>query len=169
MLNRPNLISVLCLILGGCGYEMTGLNHNSSLYPKDVQTVAVPVFTNRSFRRDLEAELTKSIVQDIELHTPYKVVPPDRADTILEGEIVSAGINTVSPDNNTGLPQEQQYTVTVNFTWKNLRTGQILTKRTKFDQHESFFPTLGEDQSIGATAAVERLALGIVQEMQGEW
>ena len=140
-----------------------------SLYREDVQTVAVPVFVNRTFRRGLEAQLTTSVIQQLEEHSPYKVVPADRADTILEGVITDANTTTLSTDNYTGLPQEQSYNITVSFTWKNLRTGQVYTQRRNFDQHTSFFPTLGEAASIGSKDAVQRLATGIIQEMQADW
>jgi hypothetical protein len=83
--------------------------------------------------------------------------------------ITDANTTTLSDDSYTGLPQEQSYNITVSFTWKNLRTGQIYTQRRNFDQHTSFFPTLGEADSIGARDAVQHLALGIVQEMQADW
>jgi hypothetical protein len=168
---------LLCLSLTGCGYQMAGVGDPDpksgyqwkSLYRGDVQTVAVPIFVNRSFHQGLEAQLTTSVIQQLEMHSPYKVVPAARADTILEGVITDANTTTLTTDDYTGLPQEQAYNITVSFTWKNLRTGVIYTQRKNFDQHTSYFPTLGEDQSIGSADAVQRLALGIVQELQADW
>jgi hypothetical protein len=162
------LILGTALATGGCGYQMMGVNH-ANLYRQDIQTVAVPIFLNRTYRQGLETELTKSIIQQLEEHSPYKVVPKDRADTILEGEIVTAPVDLLNPDSNTGLPQEQQYTVVINFTWKNLRTGDILVQRKNFDQRESFFPTLGESASVGSTNTIQQLALAVVNEMQADW
>jgi hypothetical protein len=171
-----------CLILGllfstGCGYQQTGVDNANntpgyqwhSLYRQDIQTVAVPIFTNRTFHRGLENELTKSIIEQMEEHTPYKVVPKDRADTILEGEIVSATTSTLSNDIQTGLPQEQMMTIVVSFTWKNLRTGDILVQRHHFDQLANFVPFLGESSSVGSTNSIQQLSLGIVQELQADW
>ena len=140
-----------------------------SLYRQDIQTVAVPIFVNRTFRRGLETELTKSVIEQMEEHTPYKVVPKERADTILEGEIVSAQTNTLSTDIQTGLPQEQEYTIVVSFTWKNLRTGDILVQRRNFDQRANFVATLGESSSVGSTNAIQQLSLAVVQELQADW
>jgi hypothetical protein len=162
--------------IAGCGYQQSGVYEHEtpgyqwhSLYREDIQSVAVPVFTNRSYRRGDEIVLTKAIIQQIEAHTPYKVVSSQRADTILEGEIVDAHTGTISNDINTGLPQEQVYTLIVNFTWKNLRTGEVLTERRGFAQKASYFPTLGEGTPTGSQAAIERLALDIVQELQADW
>src|SRR5438128_12243361 len=81
---------VLALLLTGCGYHaMQSDYHWSSLYRPDVHTVAVPIFQSTDYHRGVEFQLTKALVNQLELHTPYKVVPRERADTILEGEIVS--------------------------------------------------------------------------------
>lgn len=177
-MNFPVALTIIVLGgLVGCGYQQSGVYDREtapgyqwhSLYREDVQTVAVPTFINRSFRRGLEIELSKAIVKQIEAHTAYKVVSSQRADTILEGEIVAATTGTLSIDPNTGLPQEQLYTVVTSFTWKNLRTGQILVERRNFDQKASYFPTLGEGQFTGSQDGIERLAVGIVQELQSDW
>jgi Lipopolysaccharide-assembly len=171
------LHSAFCILLPGCGYQQSGVYDRNitpgyqwhSLYREDIQTVAVPVFVNTTYQKGIEMQLTRAIVEQMEAHSPYKVVSPQKADTILEGQISAAGTATLSNDPHTGLPQEQQYTITVSFTWKNLRTGQILVKRDNFDQRASFFPTLGEGEVVGSQDAVDKLALGIVQELQADW
>jgi hypothetical protein len=143
--------------------------HWSSLYRDDVHTVAVPIFTNRSFRRGVEFALTKAIVNQLEASTPYKVVGREHADTILEGEILDTHIRTISPDIHTGLPQDQLYIMRINFTWKDLRTGQMLVERRRFEQSSSYYPTAGEGIYVGNQQNVERLATAIVQELQADW
>src|SRR5688572_22450390 len=147
---------------GGKGYRW------SSLYRDDVRTVAVPTFTNRSFRRGVEFALSKSIVNQLEASTPYKVAPREYADTVLEGEILDVHLRTMTSGVGS-LPQEQLYIVRLNFTWKDLRTGKILTERRRFEQSSSYFPTLGEGEFIGSQENVERLATAIVQELQADW
>ena len=149
--------------LSGCGYQWR------SPYREDIKTVAVPVFVNRTYERGLEVSLSTAVIEDIETHTPYKVVSKEQADTILEGEIVSTKLATLSVNPETALPQEQEFEVQVSFTWKNLRTGQIMVQRKNFDEKTSYYPTLGEDPSVGSQSAVEKLALSIVQELQADW
>jgi hypothetical protein len=164
----------LLTVLAGCGYSSVGSEPAGgyqwrSLYREDVKTVAVPIFANRDFHRGVEFSLSKALVSQLEAHSPYKVVPRERADTILEGEVVSVKLDTLSSDSRTAIPQEQIYAVTVNFTWKDLRTGRILVERRNFQQTTPYYPTLGEGQFVGSQQAVERLALGIVQELQADW
>ena len=47
--------------------------------------------------------------------------------------------------------------LTVNFTWKDLRTGRILLERKNFQQTATFYPTLREGEFIGSQEAVEKL------------
>jgi hypothetical protein len=171
--------------VAGCGYGRSGEAadgegssagsggvagyHWKSLYRDDVRTVAVPIFANKSFRRGVEFALSKAIVNQLEAQSPYKVVPRDRADTILEGEITDIVLRTYSQDPRTAIPQEQLYLVRINFTWKDLRTGKVLVERRRFEQSSTYYPTLGEGQFVGSQENVERLALAIVQEMQADW
>ena len=97
-----------------------------SLYREDVQTVAVPIFTTRDYNRGIEFRLSKSVVHNIEAHSQYKVVGREHADTVLEGEILNSRVDNLSRDYFTNIPQEQLVVITVNFRWKDLRTGRIL-------------------------------------------
>lgn len=178
--------SVMTLVLSGCGYNQSDYSQagaftdddsatasagptSRTLYRDDVRTVAVPIFTNRSFERNVEFDLSKAIVQYIESATPYKVVPKERADTILEGEVTHVEIDTVSQSPFNTQPQEQLIEIRVNFTWKDLRTGRILTQRRRFEQSGTYYPTLGEGRFVGSQQQVERLAVAIVQELQQDW
>lgn len=180
------VICTAAFIIAGCGYsqgDFTQVDPSSSfdqyghemgptsrsLYRDDVRTVAVPIFANRSYERNLEFNLTKSIVNYIESSTPYKVVPKERADTILEGEITNVRIKTISQSPFNTQPQDQLLEIRCNFTWKDLRTGRILAQRRRFEQSGTYYPTLGEDRFVGAQLQIEHLATAIVQELQQDW
>ena len=165
---------LLCAFVSGCGYTHTGAEPSGSyqwrsLYREDVKSVAVPIFTNKTYRRGVEFALTKAIVTEIEAKSPYKVMPRARADTILEGQIVDIRLQNLSSDSTIAIPQEQLYVLTVDFIWKDLRTGRILADRKNFQQTTTFYPTLGEGEFVGSQQNVERLATGIVQELQANW
>ena len=171
-------VALALLGVGGCGYKNGGGGggggdaggyHWSSVYRDDIRTVAVPIFKSNVFQRGIEFSLSKALVSQIEANTPYKVVPRERADTILEGEIVGVRVDTLSADRLSAIPQEQLLDIIVDFTWKDLRTGRILVERRGVEQTASFYPTLGEGRATGTQAASERLALAIVQELQADW
>lgn len=176
-MKRAFAILALALAAAGCGYHQSNDYNDKpqrgyvwhSLYREDIRTVAVPIFTNKDFHRGIEFQLTKALVNQIELQTPYKVVDRAKADTILEGEITTVRNNYLSLDRDTELPQEQMLTVTVNFVWKDLRTGKILVDRKDFQQSTTYYPTLGESSYLGAQSNAEKLALAIVQQLQADW
>jgi hypothetical protein len=170
------LPAALCLACG-CGYQQNNAVDVSgkssykwaSLYREDISTVSIPIFANKEFRRGVEFRLSEAVVKQLEAHSPYRVAPRERADTILEGEVVSIDQSTLSRDVRTAIPQEQLYVLTVNFRWIDLRSGQILLERKHFQQTAPFYGPLGEGEFVGAQNAIERLALAIVQEMQADW
>lgn len=168
------LLCAAAIALSGCGYSRPGDDPQSgyqwrSLYREDVRSVAVPIFTSKDYHRGVEISLTKALVNQLEAKTPYKVMPRERADTILEGEIVDVKVRTVSNDSRSGIPQEQLYVIRCNFVWKDLRSGRVLCDRKNFEQTTTFYETLGEDPFVGQQQGVEQLALGIVQELQADW
>lgn len=169
-------ILIAMLMLAGCGYSQSGgenkqqgAYHWNSLYREDIQTVAVPVFTTKDYRRGIEFRLTEAVIKQLELHAPYKIVPKERADTILEGQVTSVRVGSLSRDFQNNLPREQELVITVDLTWKDLRTGKILLLRHGMQQDAVFHPQLGEGEFAGAQQAIERFALVIVQEMQADW
>lgn len=169
--------SAMLLAASGCGYNQSGSSKNNleggyhwnSLYREDVQTVAVPIFTNKEYRRGLEFRLTEAVQKQLESHAPYKVVPRERADTILEGEITSVSLATMSRDWYTVMPRETMYTIKVDFTWKDLRTGRILCQRRGFEAQSVYYQTLGEGEFHGSQEVLEQMALAIVEELQADW
>lgn len=175
---RAVLIALLALLPAGCGYTWSSNGSSfdgpisvpeSNIYPRDVRTVAVPTFTNQTYYRGIELTLSKAVINQLEERTPYKVVSRETADTILEGHIVSAGVRTLSRNAYSALAQEQLYVITVNFTWKDLRSGKILVDRHGFEQTAAYYPTLGENQFVGTQSNVEQLAIAIVEELQAPW
>jgi hypothetical protein len=165
------MLAAICL--AGCGYESSDTTvagyHWKSIYRTDVRTVCVPIFQTKTFRRGVEFEVSDALVHEIEAFTPYKVVARDHADTILEGEVVSVRTSPLSLSEITGTPQEELTSVVVNFTWKDLRSGKILVERKDFSQSTVYYPTLAEGEFVGTQSAAEKLAAGIVHEMEAAW
>ena len=156
------------LLSAGCGRGGDGYTWGSTFRP-GVRSVAVPVFQTKSFSRGDEVALSQALVSQIESRTPYKVVPAERADTILEGTVVNVSLGTVSVDEQTALPQEQTYTIAVDFTWKDMRSGQILVERRNFEQTSTYYPTLGDGRFVGRQSSAEGLAASIVDQMVTDW
>jgi hypothetical protein len=161
-LGRRCLLAVLFLLapaLGSCGYS------SKSLYSRSYHTVAVPIFANKTFRREWEFRLTEALAKNIEFRTPYKLTSQDKADTVLTGEIVDILENPLTRRPGTLIPRETQLTVAVNFIWKD-RNGKVLVERKQFNRSATEIPQIGERVEDAEQLAIERLASAIVDQMQ---
>lgn len=161
-----------CLFVhGGCASDPTQGYSSQSVYSKDVRTVAVPIFTSKSFTRDVEFELTDALIKEIESRTRYKVTYEDRADTIILGQVTAVGMDEISASRLTGLSEEAIVSVTIDFQWKDLRNGKVLVERKSFSGHGLFVPSrpTGEPVELGRFAAVQQLARDVVAELRADW
>ena len=158
------LILAVTLLLSGCGYS------HSFMYPESVSTVYVEMFDSRSFRRGHEYDLTDAIAKRIESETPYKILS-DRnlADSVLSGEISSIGQGTLNYERETGSAFERDARIIVNFSWKDLKTGQMFVDNELVEASASYSTFVGQDFDYAARVAVNRAALRVVERMQKKW
>jgi hypothetical protein len=124
-------LASLCLVLPACQGDgqicLFGYSSRPN-YDTHIKTVRVPIFKNATMWRGLEFQLTQAVVREIEAKTPYKVVSDAScADTELTGTIVSFNKSIL---NRTQLNEirEAQTALGVEVVWKDLRTGEILSK-----------------------------------------
>lgn len=159
------LAVLLAVFAGGCGYS------HKELFPEQYTSVAVPIFENRTFYRGVERDLGEALVKEIEQRTPYKVISPTAANTILQGTIRKIEQNQIARRRPGGVPEELEVTITVDFEWKDLRTGQILRDRKGFEAVGRYVPTSPVSQpfEIGQHMAIQALARDIVSTLQANW
>jgi hypothetical protein len=157
-----------CLILNGCT-AMSGYS-NESLFPEDVKSVCLKMFDNQTFRRGVEYELSDSLAKRIEAHTPYKIISdPDRADSIISGQIVSMGERPLSTERETGMVLEKQLELQAVVNWKNLKTGQLLIDNQSVSASASYSSFQMQEFKYVSTLAANNLAQKIVELMESKW
>jgi len=161
----------MALCLPGCASDPTQGYSAMGIYPERVSTVAVPIFENETFVRDVEFDLTEALVKEIESRTPYKVVDRSRADTILIGRVKEVELDQLSKSRLTGLSEEVVVSVTIDFEWRHQQNGRLLVERREFEGQGLFVPSRpsGEPIELGTFATVQQLARDIVDEMQAAW
>jgi hypothetical protein len=193
------LSSIFCLLysslVGGCGYatfagpttedrptategdevkppprrlQIAGYTAGS-VHPDNVHSVFVQVFASKDFRREIEFRLTEAIQKRISINTPYKITTKEKADTILTGEIVQVANTMLGASFDSDLPLENQMTLTVNFTWKNRRTDEIIAQRRGMMQTGEYLPLAGETAFDATEIAVNVMARRIVEAMEADW
>lgn len=172
-------LGMLTLALGvlnlpGCAGYRVG---NDSLFRPDIETVYVPIFQSDSLRPGLGERLTEAVVKEIELRTPYKVVGSlDRADSILQGRIVSETKRTVVEDPYDD-PREVATRMQVEVQWVDYR-GQALTPAETIPLPQAlstvvaettFVPEVGQSLATSQQETIQRLASQIVGMMETPW
>jgi len=168
-------------------------------YETNVRTVRVPIFQNNTLTPGggaglgMENELTMAVIREIESKTPYKVVNGNApADTELTGRIINYSKNVINR-NQLNEIREAETNLAVEIIWKDLRTGEILS-RPKADSNKgtpialggspveqpntstvivtslsSFIPELGQSITSARKSNVEVLATQIVAMMETPW
>ncbi len=162
---RTLALGLACLILTACGYS------NQGLYPSAYRSVAVPIWENRTFHRGMEDDLTEALIKQLEQRTPYKRVASGAADTSLTGSIINVDQKQLSRTSTGSIPQELELIVTVDFEWRDLRTGEVIKARRGFTAAGRYRPArpVGEPIDYARREAVNELAEQIVSTLRDDW
>lgn len=159
----------------GCANQNPSLGYTTaSQYPKDVGSVAVPIFTRAAgeYRRGIEFQLTEAVKKLIATETDYRVVDRARADTVLIGRLNWVRQRPLSFNTATGRPREYQLRLSVDLIWKDLRgAGRTRMERKDFRLAAEFIPDRPflEDFFMGSEDAANRMAERIVEQLAAPW
>jgi hypothetical protein len=161
----------LCLAMGACSSDPTQGYSFTASHDGSVRTVAVPIFQNPTHTYGLEVELTDAIIKEIQAKTPWRVTREGTANTTLSGTLTDSRLRRLSIGRGTGYSQELAVELTVDFDWKDVRTGKTLVSRRSFTASEAFVPATPANERIegGQHAAIQRLARDIVAELRSNW
>jgi Lipopolysaccharide-assembly len=111
----------LCLL--GCGYQFAG---RSDLFPKDIRSVYVEPFLNRTRDVGIEHELTSALRSEFYRRGELQVVDQvDQADAILSGIVRTFDSVTASVNNNNEVLQYEA-TMIVDVTFRRRDPSEIL-------------------------------------------
>jgi hypothetical protein len=143
---------------------------NESLFPDEVSSVYLKMFENQSFRRGLEYELTDALAKRIEAETPYKIISsPDRADTLMTGQITSVGESVLTTERQTGRALEKEVELQVLVNWKNLKTGELLLDNVSVNASATYSEWQNQGFRYASALAANNLARKIVELMEKQW
>lgn len=153
-IRRPIVLASALLLLGGCGYSLRG-----SL-PGHIRTVAIPIFVNKTQQPAVENLLTRAVVDAFVTSGRLKVVRPEQADSILEGEITGYQLTSLSFDPRVNV-REYRLTVTLNLQFKDAKNNALLWRQEGVQEKADFrvqgqvSATISSEESALRTAAVD--------------
>jgi len=122
----------VALLLAGCGYS------TSSRRAKDIKSIAVPFFDNRTTEPNLEIRVTEQIINFLVADNTLKVVDEADADAVLDGAIVTFRRNPFSFNSDLNA-EEYRLQVVVRATLFNRRTNQPIWEGKTLEGSASFF------------------------------
>ena len=167
------LLTGLPLAVGipGCSPDPADGWSMSWTHPEQFKSISIPMFTNQTFFRGLERDLTRALVTEVESSTPYKVTGPGTADTLLRGTIVSAELVPLSQSPITGLAAEMLFKVELDFEWIDLATGEPVVNRNGFAASAIFTPSRPAMETIDLArfGVVQQLATDLVDVLRDDW
>lgn len=81
------------LMLNGCaGYQLGDVK---PYYLRDIKTLAVPTFTNNTYKPRIETLVTNTVIQQLQQDGTYRITTTENADAILRGTITGVARNQV--------------------------------------------------------------------------
>lgn len=164
------ILMLPAMLAGGCSGDPNDGYSNAPLYRQDVKTVAVPVWnvSKDVYHREVEFRLTEAIKKQV----PYKIAPDaSKADTVLEGTVERIDQTVLSFNPDTSDPREKEIIMTISFTWRDLRNGKVLAKKSSFAVKGNYIShsPFNEDFFLGSEDAINTIARRIVEQMEAQW
>jgi outer membrane lipopolysaccharide assembly protein LptE/RlpB len=153
---RPLALGLVLLAaaLAGCGYSFRGN------LPDHIQTVAVPVFANKTGEPAVENFLTSAVLEAYSTNGRLRVVRRQDADAILEGEVVGYSLESIAYDSQANVTQ-YRLLVTMNLRFRDVRRNKVLFEeqhlrgKADFRVQNSVAQTISREESALHSAAIE--------------
>ena len=164
---KASFATVCCLALSGClGYHIGPVK---PYYLRDVHTIAVPTFKNRTLVPRIEVLVTDTVIKQLQQDGTFQIASGDNADATLSGEVYRiVRLPARSVSGNVLATSEFALTLSVKYllTGKN---GELLAPPNEAVGSTSFFVTLTNNttssQNItGDVTTDERQALPLATE-----
>jgi len=149
------------LSLVSCGYSA------GPLVPEGVRTVAVLIFENDTFRREIEVELTRAVAEEFHARTNLRVVgDPAAADLVVRGRISSFS-ERVLADREHNEVTESSVVVEIVVVLENRVAGT--TRSVTLSVREPYSTIKGQTLASARAEAFENLAEKVVYSLENDW
>lgn len=146
---KPSAVLLaLATLLGGCGYTVHGT------LPSHINTVAVPIFENRTAEPAIEGFITRAVVQAFSANGRLKVVGSGQADAILHGEIIRYSVTSIAFDKDANVRQ-YRLQVMVNLRMSDVRRNAVLFQQNAVREQADF----RVQETVSQTISREETAL----------
>ncbi|MFA5033102.1 MAG: LPS assembly lipoprotein LptE [bacterium] len=140
------------LIIFGCTYNFKGFSS------RNIRSVAVPVFENKTSQYELETKLTKSVIDAFIQDNRLKVLDKSNAESILTGEILQYKREVFSYDDKESV-KDYKIELMVKLTYKD-KSEKVLLSKELSEWHVYPF---NETEESGIDALCNKLSLTVLK------
>jgi TolB-like protein len=154
-------IAMTIALAAGCGYKLAG---TGTFLPKNIKTVAVAPFENRSARPEIEVRTTEAVARELSRRGGFKVVS-DRAtaDALLEG-VVTDFRTTPVQFNSQGRATRVETVVVLRASLREVASGQLLWSQSNLVFRDQYDVQQSDVNYFDLeTLAMDELARGAAQ------
>jgi hypothetical protein len=153
---RHWLLSLACAAaVSACGYRLAG---RATAIPSNIDSIAVPIFVNKTTKYRLEQRLTSAVVDELIARTRYRIVPDaSQAKALLTGEVIAFGSTPVIFTGGGG--STFLVTVKMQVQLKDTTTRKLLFENNNFYFREEFEISRGSKEFFPEESpALDRLS-----------
>ena len=158
-----------CLCLSGClGYH---LGPAKPQYLRDVHTLSVPTFTNRTLHPRVEVLVTGTVIKQFQQDGTFQIASDENADAILQGEIVEVSRSPARSVRGNVLATTE-FNLVMRVKYKLVgRDGHPLGAQGVATGTTSFFvgTDVTTDERQALPLATEQLATQLVSQLSEGW
>lgn len=125
------------LLLTGCGYHAS--THPQTKLPKGINTIAIPIFINKTGSYRAEQILTEAVVREFTSRSEYKIETKDdgTSDAVLHGTVVTTNTYPLTYDSQTG--RQSSAIVQINVSVKLVdKHGKTLFENPNYSFREQY-------------------------------
>ena len=166
---KASLATILCLAISGClGYHVGPVK---PYYLRDVHTVAVPTFRNRTLVPHVEVLVTDTLIKQFQQDGTFRITGDDNADATLSGEIYRINrLPARSVRGNVLATTEFSLGLTVKYTL-TARDGKQVSGPAEVTGNTTFFVSsdVTTDERQALPLATEDLATRLVAQLSEGW
>ena len=166
---KASLATVLCFALSGClGYHVGPVK---PYYLRDVHSIAVPTFKNRTLVPRIEVLVTDTLIKQFQQDGTFQITSDDKADATLTGEISRISrLPARSVRGNVLATTEFNLALSLKFTLTG-RDGKPLAGPSEVTGTTSFFVSsdVTTDERQALPLATEDLATRLVTQLSEGW
>lgn len=124
------MAALAAVLLSGCGYHVAG---KAGQMPGNIETLSIPVFSNRTIKPDIESVMTSAFVN--EFITTMRV--RENSPYVMDGVITSYSLTPVS-FTKSDVSQEYRLTVMMELVILDRVDGKVIWKDSTVTDYEDF-------------------------------